>query len=86
MTTSEGWELYVSTELPIASTLDALSLLFEKELPPEKRAGLRYIDMRIENRVYYAFKDAPAESIQTSSAIEQAVTGKKPSASDKKKE
>lgn len=61
MMTSEGWELYASTELPIASTLDALALLFEKELPLEKRSGLRYIDMRIENRVYYAFKDAPAE-------------------------
>lgn len=61
MTTGEGWELYMSTERPLAATLDALALLFEKELSPEKRSGLRYIDMRIENRVYYAFKDAPAE-------------------------
>jgi cell division septal protein FtsQ len=75
MMTGEGWELYASTEMPMASTIDALALLFEKELPAEKRAGLKYIDMRIENRVYYAFKDAPAEepAIQASESSDKKV-------------
>jgi hypothetical protein len=55
--TSEGWEAYVSTEIPIDSSLNALKLLFEKELPQELRAKLAYIDLRVENRVYYAFRE-----------------------------
>lgn len=55
--TSEGWEVYVNTEIPIETSLNALKLLFEKELPQEKRTGLAYIDVRTENRVYYAFRE-----------------------------
>lgn len=55
--TSEGWEVYVSSEVSVDSSLNALKLLFEKELPQEKRAKLAYIDLRAENRVYYAFRE-----------------------------
>jgi cell division septal protein FtsQ len=83
MTTSEGWELSVNTELPIETTLDTLALLFEKELPAEKRSGLKYIDLRVENRVYYAFKDAPVEepAIQTAESSDK----KKTTGDEKKK-
>lgn len=55
--THEGWEVYFNTEIPIEASLSALKLLFEKELPQEKRTGLAYIDLRTENRVYYAFRE-----------------------------
>lgn len=82
MTTSEGWELYVSTELPIATTLDTLALLFDKELPAEKRATLRYVDLRIENRVYYTFKDASGEVVSTET---QPILSETASGAEKKK-
>lgn len=81
MTTSEGWELFVSTELPVATTLDTLALLFERELPREKRDALRYVDLRIENRVYYAFRNAPEQSAQSPEASDE----KKPADDEKKK-
>ena len=55
--TSEGWEVYVNSEIPVETSLNTLRLLFEKELPQEKRTGLAYIDLRTENRVYYAFRE-----------------------------
>jgi hypothetical protein len=55
--TSEGWEVYIGSEIPLESSLNALKLLFEKELPQEKRAKLAYIDLRAENRAYYAFRE-----------------------------
>lgn len=55
--TDEGWEAYFGTDIPIESSLSALTLLLDKELPKEKRATLAYIDLRAENRIYYAFRD-----------------------------
>jgi cell division septal protein FtsQ len=54
--TTEGWEVYFGTDVPLQSSLNALKLLFEKELPKELRTKLAYIDLRTENRVYYAFR------------------------------
>lgn len=55
--TSEGWEVYFGTDVPLQSSLDALKLLFVKELTKEKRAKLAYIDLRTENRAYYVFRE-----------------------------
>lgn len=55
--TEEGWEVYFNTDIPVQTSLDTLELLFEKELPREKRAQLAYIDLRAENRAYFAFRD-----------------------------
>lgn len=55
--TDEGWEVYFDTSIPIETSLNTLKLLFEKELSPEKRSKLAYIDLRAENRAYYAFRD-----------------------------
>ncbi|MEK9151007.1 MAG: FtsQ-type POTRA domain-containing protein [Patescibacteria group bacterium] len=55
--TEEGWEAYFGTDIPIESSLRTLKLLFEKELPQGRRATLAYIDLRTENRAYYAFRE-----------------------------
>jgi cell division septal protein FtsQ len=56
-TTEEGWEVFFNTDIAIDTSLDTLKLLFDKELPREKRLQLAYIDLRAENRAYYAFRD-----------------------------
>ncbi len=55
--TDEGWEIYLNTEIPLKKSLDTLKLLFAKELPQQKRQNIAYIDLRTENRVYYAFRN-----------------------------
>ncbi len=56
--TKEGWEIYFSTRTPLATSLQALRLLFEKELPRERFSELQYIDLRTENRVFYRYRDS----------------------------
>lgn len=83
--TNEGWEVYFGITIPIESSLSTLKLLFEKELPQERRAHLAYIDLRAENRAYYAFREG--ENIESPVAVSLPTpTGeKKTSTSSKKK-
>ncbi len=68
-TMGEGWDLFVSLSLAPEKTLSALRLLFAKELPPEKRTDLRYVDLRTENRAFYTVKGAPAPVVITADQL-----------------
>jgi len=50
--TTEGWEIYFDLSGDINLALTKLSLLLEKEVPPETRKNLQYIDLRF-SKVYY---------------------------------
>lgn len=56
--TDEGWELLASLDVEPEKTIASLKLVLEKEIPPERRSSLRYIDLRTENRAFFAYKDA----------------------------
>lgn len=69
--TKEGWEIYFNTRTPLATSLQALRLLFEKELPRERFPELQYIDLRTENRVFYRYRDSETEpSAETDSVTD----------------
>ncbi|MDP2838111.1 MAG: FtsQ-type POTRA domain-containing protein [Candidatus Moranbacteria bacterium] len=55
--TEAGWWVYINTRMPLATTLDALELLLEKEIPSERLGELDYIDLRTENRIFYRYHD-----------------------------
>ena len=55
--TNAGWQIYFGTRIPLETSLEALRLLFEKELPEGRRGDLEYIDLRTENRVFYRYKE-----------------------------
>lgn len=50
--TSEGWEAYFDSEGDLAWQLQELGLVLEKQITPEKRKKLEYIDLRF-SRVFY---------------------------------
>ncbi|MEK7172459.1 MAG: cell division protein FtsQ/DivIB [Patescibacteria group bacterium] len=50
--TQEGWEVYFSLTSDIQPVLINLGLLINKDLSPEKRKNLQYIDMRF-SRAFY---------------------------------
>jgi len=77
--TSEGWEVYVNTELPADTSIDMLVLFLEKELPAEKRSQLAYVDLRTENRIYYALRDSGQEE-QNEQAVSDTITNQTASA------
>lgn len=53
--TSEGWEAYFSLTGDLDWQIKALGLILTKQIPPEKRKKLEYIDLRF-SRVYYKFQ------------------------------
>ena len=50
--TSEGWEIYFNTADDLDWQVQELALVLEKQITPEKRRNLEYIDLRF-SRVYY---------------------------------
>lgn len=74
--TKEGWEIYFGTELPLEKSLRTLELVLEKEIPAEERPRLSYIDLRIENRVFYRYQDG-VENPQVTPAEEVKIEKKK---------
>ena len=83
--TDEGWEVYFDTDIPIETSLHTLKLLFEKQLPREKRSKLAYIDLRAENRAYYAFRDGTNMEIIPVAVPDTRVQNDNKDTSEKKK-
>ncbi len=55
--TKSGFEIFFGTKVPLESSLSALALLLEKEIPKERQSELEYIDLRTENKVFYRYRD-----------------------------
>lgn len=53
--TKEKWEIYFNTEGDLNWQIEKLILVLEKEIPPEKRKDLEYIDLRF-TRVYFKYR------------------------------
>ncbi len=51
--TKEGWYVYLDKESDIPTQLVALKKFLEEKLPVSRRQNLQYIDLRVNNRIYY---------------------------------
>lgn len=51
--TKEGWYIYLDKESDIPTQLVALKKFLEEKLPGDRRKDLQYIDLRVNNRIYY---------------------------------
>ena len=49
----EGWYIYLDKETDVPNQLVALKKFLEEKLPAARRQSLQYIDLRINNRIYY---------------------------------
>jgi hypothetical protein len=58
-------------------------LLFAKELPKELRGKLAYVDLRTENRAYYAFR--AEEKVENPETVSSPVSQVKASDTESKK-
>jgi len=54
--TPENWEIRFDATQSAETQIKALNQVLTKTIPQEKRPLLEYIDLRVENRVYYKFK------------------------------
>lgn len=51
--TDEGWAVYLDKEVDLPTQLVALRKFLEEKLSVDKRATLQYIDLKINNRIYF---------------------------------
>ncbi|MDO8495482.1 MAG: hypothetical protein Q7S32_03100 [bacterium] len=51
--TTEGWEIYLSTNEPLSPQIKALSIFLANKVSMEQRSLLQYVDARIPNRIYF---------------------------------
>ena len=54
--TASGFEIYFNTKLNFETQYEALKLVIEQKITPEKLPRLDYIDLRLGENVYYKFK------------------------------
>lgn len=73
--TQEGWEIYFNESLSVDKEIEMLNAVLAKTIDKNQRLDLEYIDLRIDNKVYYKFRDGtPEEAARlAASAAEQAV-------------
>ncbi|MCX6765575.1 MAG: FtsQ-type POTRA domain-containing protein [Candidatus Moranbacteria bacterium] len=55
--TSEGWKAYLSSQLPLNQSVRTLKTFLEEEVDSSKRGRLEYVDLRVNNKVYYKMKE-----------------------------
>ncbi|GEM_PF-1370664 len=51
--TSEGWLIYFTSARTLSSQYEKLLLIINKEIPEGERGNLEYIDLRIQDKIYY---------------------------------
>ena len=54
--TVQGMQIYFSTQFPLESAVNMLSVVWKKEIPQNQQANVDYVDLRSEGRVYYKLK------------------------------
>jgi cell division septal protein FtsQ len=60
---SEGWKVNLNAEIEVDKEIGMLRIVMEKNIDPEKRKDLEYVDLRTEGKVYFKFKStAPEQS------------------------
>lgn len=58
--TKEGWSIYFNREIEIAREIEILKVIIGEKIGKDQRADLEYIDIRIDNKVFYKFRDGTA--------------------------
>ena len=54
--TQNGWTIFISTEIEPSKTIDFLENFLNRQLSTEEVKQLEYVDLRVENRLYYKLK------------------------------
>lgn len=68
VTTQEGWELHLSTESPLNQSMSSLAAFLSQTLEGEQRSRLEYVDLRVNNKIFYALKKEEGENAEENSA------------------
>jgi len=81
--TEDGWRMFFNKKVEINKAIEMLRIVLEEKIGPEKIKDLDYIDLRINNKVYYKFKETQEE--KPSAPKEETASAKKPEDKENKK-
>ncbi|MDR3559092.1 MAG: FtsQ-type POTRA domain-containing protein [Candidatus Pacebacteria bacterium] len=56
--TQQGWMIYFSTAIPLDKELQMLQAVLGSQINSDQRKDLEYVDLRIDNKVYYKLKNS----------------------------
>lgn len=59
--TKAGWGINFSTSVKINKEIEMLKTVLNDEIGEDRKNNLEYIDLRIDNKIYYKFKQIPDE-------------------------
>ncbi|MDP1884643.1 MAG: FtsQ-type POTRA domain-containing protein [Candidatus Moranbacteria bacterium] len=62
--TAEGWKIYFNYAISADKEIEMLKTVLDNSLDKVSRADLEYIDLRLDNKVYYKLKSAPVAEEQ----------------------
>lgn len=56
-----GFDIFLNSQIPASQSVGTLKIFLESELKPENISALEYVDLKVENKVYYKLKNVDAE-------------------------
>lgn len=59
--TQDGWGIYFNENIDLDKEIEMLNAVLNHEIDKSQRADLEYIDLRIDNKVYYKFREGTPE-------------------------
>lgn len=60
--TAEGWQIYFDKSIPLDKEISMLKIVLENKIDQSQRGELEYIDLRMENKVYYKFRNSEKQA------------------------
>jgi cell division septal protein FtsQ len=67
--TAEGWKIYLNLDISADKEIEMLKTTLNNSIDKTKRADLDYIDLRLDNKVYYKLKTAPIVDEENKDAV-----------------
>ena len=86
--TREGWGIYFNESVSLEKEINMLKIVLDNKITEEQRRDLEYIDLRIDNKVFYKFREGtPSQTAKEKDDVtnrEPVVPVKTNNTSDKK--
>jgi len=63
--TSAGWKIFFDASLDASKEIGMLKTVLDEKIPHDQRVNLEYIDLRVDNKVFYKFKEGAQEEVKS---------------------
>lgn len=63
--TQEGWRIFFSIDIELDKEIKMLEAVLSNNIDPAQRSNLEYIDLRVDNKVFYKFREGAQQEKET---------------------